>query len=1003
MAMRERGVAATHRGRTAFTTRRGIRPRSPTAPLRVAGEFAGLSRALQGVLDGVFLPSRFDATEDEPMLRGVYFTSAAQAETDIPADSRTLLQRLRRAMRRSRDRAGAEAEQPDSGAVLDAAPTRAHRGYFLHDLFLKVIVAEAHLVRPNLRWEVRFRLLRLLGHALAIAIFAALAAALASSFHHNRDYLRDVAQRLDRLSGQLDALHADGPPSGVPDVLAAARALPVHPLLDVSHPDSAPASFSYGLYSAAPVMEAAARTYARLQEYTMLPPILLRMEDVMGRSVREGDARAAYETLRVYRLLHDAARYARPGSARAVRDWVVGDWERGDGTASFGGRAAMRAHVDTLFSGERVVGAASRPNEALVREVQRLLDGRTTTERLYERARSALRPEAPQDFTLLRAVGLQAGTVFSRASGRSLDEGVPGLYTHDGYHALFAPRLADFVRSALDDDAWVMGRSDAAREQVAVDAAIEDVRRQYLNDYARQWEEFLASIRPVGQGAAMPAEGRRDASTTAPAGRDGLSMRDAAPLEALSTGLSTGLGVDLGVLRQFAAPDSALTRLARAAVRETTLVVPATQAEAATAAVQRSLLERATDALGKAPDATAAGRRVPDADEARTLVRLVDSRFAALREVVTGSPDANAPMAAASVSAARLGLEAVTGIVNEFYTVLAVADNALAAGSLPSSGQEVGARLRLEAGKLPAPLREVLLGLAASGNAKVTRGTAGILRRQAQEQLDRLAGLLAVQVGEPCRRGIEGRYPMAPGPHDASSDDFTRLFASGGAFDEFFNRHLAPFVDTGSRPWRYRNPDSAWREPPPPGADPSGDGALPRTGPPEPTLPGELLRLLARQGPDLDAFDRARQIRDVFFGEAGGRKLGWKLDLKVIELDPSITDLVIDIDGQGQRYAHGPVQALNLTWPGPRGGAMAELTANPRVSGPTSGMLTSGPWALLRLLERGRVVNTALAGRVNVEYLFDGRRALIEIGTSSQAGLLGGDLLRGFRCPGRAA
>lgn len=81
---------------------------------------------------------------------------------------------------------------------------------------------------------------------------------------------------------------------------------------------------------------------------------------------------------------------------------------------------------------------------------------------------------------------------------------------------------------------------------------------------------------------------------------------------------------------------------------------------------------------------------------------------------------------------------------------------------------------------------------------------------------------------------------------------------------------------------------------------------------------------------------------------------------------------------------------------------MAELSANPRISGPTSTILQQGPWALFRLLEKGRLVQTATPGRLSVEYSFDGRKALIDIGTGSQPNPLNSDLLKGFRCPGRA-
>src|SRR6185295_11512786 len=106
---------------------------------------------------------------------------------------------------------------------------------------------------------------------------------------------------------------------------------------------------------------------------------------------------------------------------------------------------------------------------------------------------AALLQQAPQEFTLVRAVGPQAGTVFSRAHGQPLEKGVLGLFTYDGYHELFSKRLPEFVARALDDDAWVMGRGKSAfaldslprkalneaDEKLRHSALLEDVRRQY--------------------------------------------------------------------------------------------------------------------------------------------------------------------------------------------------------------------------------------------------------------------------------------------------------------------------------------------------------------------------------------------------------------------------------------------------------------------------------------------------------------------------------------------
>ena len=964
-------------------------------------EFAGLVVPLVQMLDEVFLDSRFDTTQLHNTLRGVYLTSGAQAEVDLPADPDTLLQRLWRTLgvspfqaqragssRAARNELAAlnEGREDDDGAAsepsdtpafashrsnsIDTSPTRSQQGFFLQDLLTKVIIPEAHLVRPNLRWEFRFRLLRLLGHLLAVLIFVWLAGALALSFGNNNDYLRTVGARAQALTSQVKTLFADFKPAGVPEVLNGARELPGYSGLDVNDP---PGSFLYGLYSVPPVLGAAGDAYAQLEEHTLLPPIVQRMEVVLAQSVKDRDAKTAYETLRVYKLLHDKERYMKDGGARDVRNWVLKDWETADSASAFGGRASMVGHVERLFSGNQFVQSASLPNEALVRDVQSFLNSNTSTQRVYERAKSAMLPEAPQEFTLLRAVGPQAGTVFSRAGGMPLERGVPGLFTYDGYHDLFNKRLPEFVGRALADDAWVMGRGPigagfagdpkktvgdvAARLQN--DPLLEDVRRQYLTEYAQNWDTFLDSIRTVG-------------------GSD-------------ITG--TSLGFDLSVLRQFAAPDSPLTRLARAAARETTLSRPlVTRVQE-----DKSFLDKATDELNK--QTRDIGKNLGIRSEERLEKQIVDNRFAALREVVTGQPDV-ALGSYANAGNAKPGLEAVSGLVNEFYTLLVVADTALTAGSLPPGGAEVGARLKLEAGKLPAPFREVLTALATSGGDKVVLGSTDILRKQAQLQLDRIMALMAMQVSEPCKRGVEGRYPLAAVAQDASIEDFTLVFAVGGAADEFFTKYLAPFVDTGARPWRYKSPDTANAMV---GMEGIAAGTPPAPVISGPTLLGELLKLLAQHGPNLDAFYRAQQIRDLFFRDAGGKKLAWKVDVKVLELEPSITDLVIDIDGQGQRYIHGPVQSFAVAWPGPRGGSMAEFIANPRVSGVTSTLMTSGPWALFRLIDKGRIVNGATLGRTGVEFTFDGRKALLDISSGTQPNPLNSDVLKGFRCPGRAA
>ena len=930
-------------------------------------ELRALVPRLLVLLDAMFADSRYDTTQSAHALRGVYFTSAMQYDKrQVTVDRQALASRLRRRLTELVARAPrAHGRVADGEKAVEASPDRASgtRSFFMTDVLSRVVFPEAHLVKPNLQWEARFRLLRLAGHALVFVLFGWLTSALVLSHVNNRAYLADVAARTDALVLGLQKLAADQGTSRMIEALDMAHALPSHSGLDLAAPSLA---YLYGLYAAEPIVEAARATYGSLQDRLILPVLTRRMEAVMREAVQAGDIERAHDTLYVYLLLHDKARYtASPQAAQAIRSWVIDDWQEGlaidsealeaeadDGAglaASFGNSSAMIAHLEDMFSSQRAVQSTTVQDEGLVRTVRTFLDGTSRSERLYQRTKAVLMPEAPHDFTLVRALGPQVGTLFSRATGDTLEKGVSGFFTYDGYHALFSKRLPERVALALKDDAWVMGRDPAgvSLSEGDAQALVEDIRRQYLTEYADAWTEFLADVRVIG---------------------------------AESGG---SLAFELNVLRQLAAPDSPLTRLGRMAARETTL----SRSLKTPGDEEKSLFDKAAEQVGK--KAAQVSQDLGLHPEQRAQRQLVDERFAALREVVTGQREGTA------LPGGKPALDGISNLLNEYYTALVVADAAISAGALPPAGVEVATKMKIEAGKLPAPFREVLLGIGASGSSKVAEGAASILRVQAQAQMDRLVGILALTVGEPCQRNLAGRYPFAASSQEVAVDDFNAMFASGGAADEYFNKYLAPLVDTSARPWKYKSSALV-------GAENPAGGLAPAVAAAGPTLTGELLKLLAAHGPNPDFFAQVGQIREAYFKEPGARRMAWKLDVSVQALEANVMELLIDLDGQVQRYAHGPVQALQVQWPGPRGGTMAEIGVQPRIKTDSSVIASRGPWALLRLMERGRVTAGASAGRVAVEFQFDGRRAVLDV-VSSGVNPLSSKLLQNFSCPLRSA
>ncbi len=914
-------------------------------------ELEAIQAPITDLLDAVFSDSRFDTTQLTHMLRGVYFTSAMQTEDLKPvADQRALMPRLQGALQALGKRL-----QPRS-----ASQNKTTKSYFVTDVLSRIVFVESYLVKPNLAWEARMKLLRVLGHSVVGIVFFWLTGALTLSYENNSKYLESADTKALALANKMTGDNNALAMSQIIRLLNEAKEVPMFDGLNLNEPSAA---YMYGLYTGDAVKKSSQLAYQYLQDSLVLPIVLRRMETVLREALTVKDPTLSYDTLRAYLILHDPVEYKK--SAQDVQAWVLKDWQESSGRDSkdssgaskglaqlFENSFAMVGHFEAMFSGERVIQSSTSVDEALVRQVRELLDKSSSSERLYQRVKTALSLQAPQDFTLAKALGPQSGTLFSRQSGQTLEKGVPGLFTYEGYHSVFAKRMAEILNVVQQDDAWVMGRQSQNAAQLndaARTALLEEIRRQFLNEYAMLWTDFLADIRLV----------RNDGGAT--------------------------LAFDLNLLRQLASPDSPLIRLSRMAAKETTL----SRLLQSKTDEETSIFEKAANQLDQQQNRASKGLGLRP--EQRIEKQLVDDRFSSLREVVTGQSEGGI------VYGGKPALESVSNVLNEYYTVLVVAETAINAGSLPPAGAEAAMKLKIEAGKLPSPLREVLLGIGDSGADKVAQGSSNILREQARVQMDRLVGMLALTVSEPCKRGIAGRYPFAQSSQEVSIDDFNGMFSAGGAFDEYFTKHLKPLVDTSVRPWRYKTPASLSALK---GVDSTSSEQPAMTVATGPTLTGELLKLLAQSGPNPEVFAQSMQIRELFFKEPGAQRMSWPIEIKVQSLDTEVDELLLDLDGQPLRYAHGPVQASKFQWPGPRGGTLAEVALLNKGKPEPGSIQMRGPWALFHLADRGKLIQGANSSSVVVELMFGSKKAVLELVGASGAALAG-DLLRGFKCPTR--
>ncbi|MDR0481491.1 MAG: type VI secretion system membrane subunit TssM [Gallionellaceae bacterium] len=353
---------------------------------------------------------------------------------------------------------------------------------------------------------------------------------------------------------------------------------------------------------------------------------------------------------------------------------------------------------------------------------------------------------------------------------------------------------------------------------------------------------------------------------------------------------SDSLQTSIQHLRVLSAPDSPLPLFLRAVVKETTLLRENRGGD------QTSLLDRATRRVRNTKnDIERIVGPVSPLPVNQKLERIVDDHFEPLRRLV-GAPGTQTQSAP---------ITATLKMLDDYYGMLVAADASIRSGGSPPP-QDAAVRLRAEAARLPQPVRGMVDQVASSSSAQ----TNSLVRAS-------LGANLNSTVGDFCRRAVAGRYPLRRSASmDVIPEDFAQLFAPGGMMDDFFNKNLASLVDIST--WTFKkNIDGSWAG--------GGNGSL-------------------------AAFQKAAVIRDVFF-RGGGRTPSLRLEIKPLEMDPSIANMSLDVDGTVVRYSHGPQIAQSVPWPGPAGRNLVLLQISGTGIG-NPGLQTDGPWALHRFFDK---------------------------------------------------
>ncbi|WP_306392242.1 type VI secretion system membrane subunit TssM [Telluria beijingensis] len=434
---------------------------------RFPQQFGNLGELLEGFLQAVFAPTRF---ERDAQLRGVYFTSGTQEGSPID-----------RVMGALANTFGLDRKVLPPNAVSG-------RSFFLTDLLRELVFKESSLAGSDAAVERRQRLLRRAGAVTAALALVLLAAGLATSYVRNKANVNEMEARSAELEKLVAAAPATGSPLGVLPMLDAARALPGG--YD-EREAGAPLLERFGLNQSDKLGAGAQLAYQRLLRSALLPRVMARLEETL----RRGDANnqeQLYEALRVYLMLGQPLHL----DPQSVQAWLEFDWRRSLPEATPEQRDALLAHVGALFDGANGdAGAPPALDTALVAQVRSTLAMMPLPERLYNRLKRQVAQERLPETSVNRAVGRDVSAILARASGEPLTRGVPGLFSVAGHKAIVAgapQALTDIAR-----DSWVLDRREAegALGALTSDQLQVAVLRLYYADYIRAWDAYLADVR----------------------------------------------------------------------------------------------------------------------------------------------------------------------------------------------------------------------------------------------------------------------------------------------------------------------------------------------------------------------------------------------------------------------------------------------------------------------------------------------------------------------------
>jgi len=411
---------------------------------RFPAELGSLKERLHDVMTELCSGSKLI---EPPMLRGIYFASSTQSEETVPA----------------------------------AAASRPRRSYFLSRLFKDVIFDEASLVARDKRLSRRQVYFRRAAYAAATIALAVVLTSWTATYFQNASALASAERRIDAYE-QL----ARGVP--VRDVNDAdfLRVLPALDNLaavtsDFSKTRVWPVSF--GLDQENKVAGRQRDAYQRALNALLLPRMLVQLQkDMTGTT----DVTTTFDALKLYGMLGGLGPMDADFASLEAEEMFTKLYP-GEGRSA--ARNALIAHADAMAKG------ALPPIEldtALIAKARDTIRSQSIATRAYQVLAGYRAARTLPVWTPAAALGPLGEKAFERTTKTPLSDGIPGLYSSNGYRLVVLPRITDAARTSLEEE-WVRGETNPAG--VTIDTIAQAALQLYFDNFEQRWTSVLADLK----------------------------------------------------------------------------------------------------------------------------------------------------------------------------------------------------------------------------------------------------------------------------------------------------------------------------------------------------------------------------------------------------------------------------------------------------------------------------------------------------------------------------